>query len=290
MSKVPSIIVEGVDDIPIYDELVNNIEHDYKVFAVENLEGFNAGCDGVISAMNYIDALPRSRHDYEKFIIGIIDKDVKDFRNEIPDNKYIFPLKYYSMESHFICKDLIIDLVKYSTKTTASLRDLQLENLIFEKIMTSLNNLYYISLDALYGSLDSNYKSDISYSATVGRFKDPVLLNKIELKKTQLQEFADSKGISFNIESMKKFIKGKWLLDVFCIEFEKKLKELPLECTSGAIQSCQCCISEAEEKCLYKIKEGVNHKSIKTYLMTSTNHNEFGYVKERLLAMSSRAA
>ncbi len=290
MTKTPTVVVEGIDDVPVYDNLAEQLEGTFQILAVENIDGYSAGCDGVTSAMDYINGLSPSKFNYKKFIVGIIDKDIKDYRGEISSNGYIFPLKYYSMESHFVCREITNELIKFSTKTTSGMRGEVLESYVYNKVISSLNLLYLISLEALKGGIDRNYTAEVSFSSNVGRFKDPTLISRIREKEELLLSFAHSLELSFSIESMRKFVKGKWLLEVFCIEIEKVIKTLSLECSNNEFDTCQFCISEAYDKCLYKIKDGINHKVIKCHAMNFTNNSNFEYIKSKLNEMVSDAA
>ncbi|MCD9530447.1 hypothetical protein [Photobacterium carnosum] len=288
MTKVPTIVLEGIDDISVYDSIMESTNKQYFFIAVENIEGYEPGCDGVINAMNFIDNIPSTKYKLDDYILGIIDKDVKDCRDELPNNKYIFPLKYYSMESHFFCEEIISDLVKFSTKTTRDLRNNKLDKYIFNQIVNNLNNLYFFSIEALKGSLDKEYEAEVSYSFTEGRLNNNTILsNKINDKRNQLIDFAGTKNLQFNNECIKKVVKGKWLLYMFCYEFEQVLKILPNNCLDDHFDSCQFCIAETTSKCLFRMKEGITHKSIRHYAQQNCHVSNFDYIRDKLSTLAS---
>ncbi|MEZ9409342.1 hypothetical protein BCU53_024390 (plasmid) [Vibrio lentus] len=289
MTKTPVIIVEGIDDMPVYKDIAVSIDIEAQVLASELIKDGKSGCEGVKELMADIDALPESRYDYKDYIVGIIDKDVTDYRGEIPDYKCLFPLRYYSMESHFVCETTVLDLLKSSTKTTNNLLDERVKGVVTSSIMNSLNRLYLVSLEALQGALDSEYDSLFSYSCTSGRaYCDENLFNQISDKKAELESFAQSKGIEFDLESMRKFIKGKWLLDIYFREFDKALKTLPQFCESGEIIQCEFCMVGVADKCSYTIKNTITPDALRTLAMTSTDNRNFDYIKDKFRQLKQK--
>jgi hypothetical protein len=57
MSKTPYVIVEGVDDIKIYEEIASSAGVPCEIYSVEQLEGLTGGNDGVIQALEIIESL-----------------------------------------------------------------------------------------------------------------------------------------------------------------------------------------------------------------------------------------
>ena len=105
MSKTPYVIVEGVDDIHIYEEIAKSAQVLCEVYSVEMLEGLVGGNDGVIQAMESIESLnmPEGKSAKE-FILGIIDCDARYYRGEMPVLESVLSLSVYSIESHFVSK------------------------------------------------------------------------------------------------------------------------------------------------------------------------------------------
>ena len=282
MTKRPIAIVEGVDDIQVYDDVSKASGIKIKVLPVECIEGANQGCDGVIELMDKILSLQTSKYDYKKYVVGIIDKDVRDYRKNIPENELVFPLKYYSMESHFVCEQRILDLVKQFTKTTDELRTNTLHTHLVGEVNKALNSLYLYSLESLKGAIDSNYTSDFSYSCSAGRIgRDTALEQRIQAKKDELLSFAVENQVSCDLESMRKFVKGKWLIDLFSQELVRAITSLNGKCGEGQLKKCELCITEIENKCSYKIKEGVNHTHIKLSMMSNLDSPNFEYLKNK---------
>lgn len=282
MTKIATVIVEGVDDVPVYDSICSHLDKNYDVIAVENIDEFPEGSIGVIQAMEKISSMPSSQHIPTNYILGIIDKDVRDFRNEIPQNDLVFMLNQYSMESHFVSEEALIGITNRSIKATSNLKGEDLNQFIFDKVKESIGDLYLYSLEALKGATDSSYDADFSYSYKFGRMKDPVIKQNMELKKTSLMNFANTLGVTQCMDSLKKISKGKWLLSYFSEQLEKVFQTLPSDCNNSHIEKCQFCLNEAVNKCQYKLKEGVTHITIKSFALEEVKGTELNYVRDRL--------
>jgi hypothetical protein len=285
MTKIATVIVEGVDDVPVYDSICSHLNKKYDVIAVENIDNFAEGSVGVIQAMEKISFMPSCSHIPKSYILGIIDKDVRDYRNEVPQNDLVFMLNQYSMESHFVSEEALKGIINRSIKATSNLKDEKLNEFIFQKVQESISELYLYSLEALKGATDSTYDSDFSYSYKYGRIKDPVIKQKMDIKKTPLMTYAHSLGITECINSLKKISKGKWLLSYFCEQLEKIFQNLPSDCNNSHIEKCQFCINEALNKCQYKLKEGITHITIKSFALEEVEGAELNYIRSRLEIM-----
>ena len=77
ITGVPALIVEGIDDISIYDNLALKVPFEYEVYAVENIEGFSEGCEQVILAVEELNTLESEAHELTNHVLGVIDKDVR---------------------------------------------------------------------------------------------------------------------------------------------------------------------------------------------------------------------
>ncbi|MDP2635105.1 MULTISPECIES: DUF4435 domain-containing protein [unclassified Pseudoalteromonas] len=290
MTNLPSVLVEGVDDIGVYDKILNSDSKISEIIAIETIEGYTKGCESVINATNYLESKNNGHYNYVDYLVGIIDKDVRDYRNELPENSLILPLTAYSIESHFVNSDVLDYLLRSCTKGNSELFTENLNNKLMGEIIESMELLYIASLDALKGALKSDYTSDFGYCQGYGRLKDHNLASKLYAKKDDLEEFAVQLSLSSNLETLKKICKGKWLLSVFCEELEKSIKSLPDECGTDPVSSCQMCISQAENSCLYRLMEGFTHKSMRSIAQRVTTTSELQYIRERVNTMYSLVA
>ncbi|EGR3003020.1 hypothetical protein DMW06_22240 [Vibrio parahaemolyticus] len=282
MTKVPTIIVEGIDDIQVYEKISKSAKVKTHVVASELIYPFKPGCTGVIELMESIDQLPSSKYTVSDFVVGIIDKDLRDYRNETNDLSCLFPLKYYSMESHYICCSKILSIVSSMTKVSSRLLNDKLCEHIKSEINSSLERLYLGSLEALASSILSDYQGEISYSGSVGRvYCDNEMYSRIESKKEFLLQLANEHDICFDLDSMRKFVKGKWLIDSYIKALESSIKNLNTHCGEDLLDVCDFCLSEAEDKCAYAAKETLSIHSIKALIMNDVDSDNFDYLRDK---------
>jgi len=286
MTKTPIIIVEGIEDVKIYDAIAESIGKKCQVLPIECIDGYHEGNEHVINSMNHILEIPPSRYNYSEYILGIIDKDVRDFRRSIPINPLIFPLSVYSIESHFVNKESILLFIKNLTRATSDLIIEELQEIVIAEVLNKFKDLYLFSLDALKGAIDSEHQSYFSYSFSEGRVIDNTDIISIRQREETLLSFAQDMRIEYNLDTLKKISKGKWLLFLFCYHLEKEIRLLPLKCRTHQVPSCRVCVTDIE-KCLYKIKDGVTHKTLKSIILNSVETNELDYIREKISTLHS---
>lgn len=289
ITGVPAIIVEGIDDISIYDEISTRVPFGVEIYAIENIEGFSEGCNQVVSAIEDLNSLPNDTHTLSNHILGIIDKDVRDYRDELPEVEPLLILNYYSIESHFVSNKIISNILSLSSKTNRDLVSDELCSQIMDEIETKLLDLYYFSLESLRNSMDSTYVENFSYSYNVGRIRDPHTRQNVLDKKIDLDAFATSLGITPCIDTLKSISKGKWLIDIFSQELLNSMNGLQEKCAESSIETCKSCVSEAFDKCLYRIKEGFTKKTIKSLVLSNIEGAEVQYIEDRIASIKGVA-
>ncbi len=282
MTSIPILIVEGIDDISIYSKLANKVPFDVEVYAVENIEGYGEGCSHVIKAIKELNRLPNSNHNLSNHILGIIDKDVRDFRGELPEVEPILVLNYYSIESHFVSKTIIKHILTLCTKANKELITDDLCELIMDEIEIKLIDLYYFSLESLKNAIEPDYEENFSYSFSCGRIKDSNTRELVLSKKDELDIFAVDMGVIPCLDTLKCITKGKWLIDVFSSELICSINNLKNQCKENRISSCKSCVTEAYDKCLYRIKDGFTKGAIKSLSLSNINGSEFDYIVDAI--------
>lgn len=288
MSKTPCIIVEGVDDIRIYEEIAKSAQVSCEVYCVEMLQGLDGGNDGVIQVMEHIESLTMPAGKFAKeFVLGVIDCDARYYRGEMPVLESIFSLNVYSIESHFVSKFSIKLSIDQSTRI--SLGDEVDIDLIFSNIEARIFDLYYFSLDALKSSVDVSYSSIINFSANAGRRKDEKTIAELVSKKVELDAFAATFGLAPNIDSLRKFAKGKWLLTAFSEELFSEIEKLVEKCKSVTITQCRMCELDNTGPCLYQLREGVSKKSLCSTLKSFVHIPEFDYIRGTFKSLAATA-
>ncbi len=289
MTSTPIIIVEGNDDISIYENILLSLDLDFKVYASENLKVISSGKAGCVGVKHSLEVIEFNSNglDYEKHILGIIDKDVSVFRGDDNTLKGLFVLKYYSIESHYITKEIIPYIVNNLTLISLKSFDDKISDIIFSNILEKLNDLYYISLEALRNACESEYESLFRYQPnSIHSIRQHTNFErdreKLEEKLEDLNIFAESFNLSKNIDSLRLIAKGKWILEDFISELNQELNAISNLCKSGDIEKCQFCINETYDKCLYIMKSKNEKNNIKRLLFNNVNISELDYIKDRM--------
>lgn len=287
MIDKPMLIVEGVDDIKIYENITERINREYDVYAIENIPNYSEGCEEVIRAINDLQTKINENEKNGKYILGIIDADVRHFKNSIPNMKELFVLKYYSIESHFISRSnlkVLIGELTYNGNKNISKEVLDYCESDLEK---RLKELYYYSLDALKNAVVKNYISTIGYSDNPGLLYNGSKWPIIEKKKRNLDYFAKKFSLNYDLKNIKRITKGKWLLFYYSSSVLNKLITLKDACRDNKIPQCQYCKRGNYSKCLYKLNASYNVDLIQRKLLTYYDNNELKYIYDRLLLLGS---
>lgn len=279
MTNTPAIIVEGVDDVRIYESLADQSLERSAVFSAKWIEELSAGgASSVADAIKLLRDPPSSKRLIEDYVLGIIDRDVKPYRSELPNDDAILVLKYYSIESHFVDEETIPSAVQRFTRVPNSLVKEFSASTLMNNIEPKLLDVYYFALESLVAATQNGYTACFSYSEKIGRKNDPYTRSTVLEKCPALDVFAASYGLSPELATIKKISKGKWLLSVFCESLFQELKSLNQLCSSGAIKKCNSCASGHPEECLYKARDGVSSKTIYSLLIDS-DITELQYIR-----------
>jgi len=284
MSNTPIILVEGAADIPIYEQLSESNDLKSEVYAVENIDGFAAGCRGVIDCLNEI----REHSDgtsIENHILGIIDRDARYYRGEIPLDKALLVLEYYSMESHFITEEATALIVRTVTRVTNTLLEKGTRELIHNKIQKSLLELFTLSLEALKNAVQEDYESLFGYGTNIQQIKNQNLHVEVMEKERELDEFATSINIEKSWDNLLKVCKGKWVFFEYCQLLQKEVASLANRCKESQIKQCQFCFKESFDNCLYKIQSNFNETNIRQLLFSNLHTSNLNYVVDRVSAL-----
>jgi len=286
MSSTPIIIVEGDDDVSIYDKITESLDKSYEVYASENiieLSDGKSGCSGVIKCLEEIEE-HSDGIEFENFILGIIDRDASIYRGDDMDIKGLFILNYYSIESHLVninsVRHILLNMTNTSTK---QINENNIDSIIFSNLLTKLSQLYYISLDALKNACESEYNEDYKYSDKLGKIINDSYEDKMSLKKTDLDEFATMHNLSNDFNSLLLIVKGKWLLTYFIKMLQHELNNIKYLCKNAEISQCQFCATNKSDKCIFKLLFAYDEKTVKVLIMNEySNFTDINYIKERI--------
>lgn len=282
MTGVPAVIVEGVDDISIYSALAKKSPINVEVYAVEYIDGFGEGCREVIRAVGELEILPKTSNDLRAYVLGVIDKDVRDFRNEIPLSPMILVLNCYSIENHFLSIESVRNILSLCTRISREAIDDGFCDTVMSAVKERVFFYYYHYLESLKKALDENYSAKFSYAFPPGRLKDEVLMGAIEGKKHELDDFAATLGLDKTMETMKSIGRGKWLIEIFSWEVFRCISKREGVCANDNIRKCPSCMAASYRKCLYKIKDGINSSTIKNLTLSVVDGSDFDYISHRI--------
>lgn len=284
MSETPMLVVEGVDDISIYEGVCSQLGKYFEVVAVQNLKDMSEGNRGVIEFINLLLDLNYDG-DLGNYILGIIDRDARYYRAEVVNNSAIFMLKWYSMESHFITQDAIKCVIEQCTRIQPKLLTDELINMVYEKLAMNLMSLYYLSLECLKKACVKEYESLASYKMNVQHLRAIGVFETISDRKENLDEFAQQKGISNDMSGLLNICKGKWVMSEFCKSLIFELKNLKIKCFHDEITQCQFCHSGNNDLCLYGFEGSYNESQVSSIIKKNEGYTQFGYLKQRIANM-----
>jgi len=293
ITQRPLIVVEGKDDIQFYDNICELTNKNFKIFAIENIYGYTEGCDKVIELTSDLQHKLHTDIILQKLYLGIIDKDVREYRdltsyNSILGFLNLFVLDYYSYESHYVTKNIIKKILKHYTSVNNDLIDDVLLDTIYTELKEEiLETLYYPSLEALKNALTHNYNSDVGYSNKFNEFsKNPLKIANINSKQVDLDLFASQVNIDKDFQKLKSFSKGKWILECFSNHLKNKLENLPLNCRNNLINQCQYCQQSNHEKCLYKLKISLSNLNLPELIRPYIDEIETSYIIDKLKSLN----
>lgn len=285
MSKVPVLIVEGVDDIPIYERLSMAIEVECDVYAAATLSKGREGCRGVLDNIFEIRSASQGIP-VERFVLGVIDRDARFYRGELDLDPAVFSLNYYSIESHYISPCSVEFLIPRFTSATRKLINPEMARVIFDSIFSEIAYLYYVSLEALKNACDRSYESEFGYSDNIKSIINRGLHNKIMEKKTELDAFAESLNLSLSIDSLLKICKGKWVGEIYSDHLYSTMIALPGNCQKEKVPQCQACRTGEPDKCLYRKTSFFSSDILMRQASHNTEAHYLGYIKDRIQLLS----
>lgn len=287
-SDIPIVLVEGKDDPQIYKRIAKTNNKTIDVYPINTIDEYASGCDNVIKAIDKLQPKFEERSENIKRLVGIIDRDVRPYRelyeNEIDYKtlKGLFILKYYSIETYFATDNSIAKLIEKLTYLSTD----EVTQEIIQIVMNNFNDikekLYLISLEALKNACVKDYTSIVGYDDDSvkdnGRFIN--FVSSVETKKVELLSFASEKDITEN--DLKLICKGKWFLNHFVNKANEQIKELSTLCRNDDINMCKSCLTGNNHDCHYKYKVGYQTQAIYNDTMEYVDNNECSDILEMI--------
>jgi hypothetical protein len=247
------IIVEGEYDY-IYEYIADDIEtNKYEIIPIEKLIG-KKGNLALESLILEIEKFAKEEElEYIPHLIGIVDRDYREYENRLTNSNILFILEYYSIESYFINREVLYNSLEFSIRSKRLMDD-SFVNLLYNEIKDKL-------IDELYVKSIQKLEKHLEIDKVIEKFK----LDK-------------------SIETLLKVTKGKDLLREFLkqvvdIVCKQKLYKL---CRDQKIKSCiKYNDKNHEQFCLYSTQK-YDFRQLKKYAFEQTDIKTLTPIKERI--------
>ncbi len=194
----------------------------------------------------------------------------------------MYVLDYYSLENYYFNKEVVEKTLSSFIINPNLATDFIISSMYQEILNYLIENLYYISLEALKKSCDNNYDAIIGYKPN--NIDDFLKDNRLIDRRNDLDIFAKNKNIKKTEDNIYKIVKGKWLISTFCNIYFKKIKELETKCNKKEITQCDnCLIDEISEPCLYKPRKNkLNSNDLEEKIYELIDLDSLTLIKERI--------
>ncbi len=249
----PLIIVEGEYDY-IYEYLSDSIkENHYEIIPIEHFIG-QKGNIALEKCVLEIEQFANNEElEYIPHILGIIDRDYREYRNSLTASSILYILDFYSIESYFVNREILYKALKFSIRS---------KRLMNEDFVRTL------------------------YSQITDKLVDSLYLSSIEkLKKhLEVEEVSNRFGLHQSFETLLKLTKGKDLLTRFLFEIQKILSEQHLYklCYQESVEACSKYSEKEHSKfCLY-ITARYDIPQLRKYAFEQVDIETLTPIKERL--------
>ncbi len=287
MVKEPLVVVEGKDDLPIYTKLAGTISGNINVKPIQYFKGCSSGCSEIERKIEEVNNIYSHEHKAYDYFLGVVDRDAKEFRGEIKNYDGIFYLDTYSFENSFVSKNTLLSMVENITSLTESELTGDLSESLLNEINSSLTDFYYVTLEALKNSVETNYEGLIGFSdAYETALKNPNIKIQLLNKREGLDIFANEKNLSCDcILNFSHFCKGKWHLKYFLTEIKKYAKNLHSLC-GVHLEQCPYCKINDYSNCLYKVKSNIDVSHMITFMKSDLDNADFEAIKNKLTQLA----
>ncbi len=248
----PLIIVEGEYDY-IYEYLSDNIEKDCEITPIGNLIG-KEGNLAIEKLMLDIENFAKEENlEYIPHILGLIDRDFREYEDNLIESPILFILDFYSIESYFVNNEILYKILDSSIRSKRLINNVPVSSLYNKIKETLINDLYLQSINKLKIHLEINE-----------------VVDKFELLKS--------------FETLLKITKGKDLLTRFLVEIQNILSKdiLYKYCRDGKISPCKRYYEDKHQNfCLYKTQK-YNIPQLRKYSFEQVDIKSLIPIKNRI--------
>ena len=260
----PLIIVEGeydfiyeyiLDSIDLMDYIVTPIGHLVPQNNSEYVDENKKKKEGNLALEKFIlelESYAKSKNlEYIPHVLGIIDRDYREYENSLTDSEILYILEYYSIESYFVNREVCYKILHNSIR--------------------SKRLINYTISDMIYDEVASNLLSEL-YKHSVDKLQKHLEIDDVE------NLFNRTFSILFKITQ------GKDLLTRFLAKFQTILstQDLYKRCMNNEITVCTHREEEEHKKfCLYlTLKYDI--RQLRKFVMEQTDILTLTPIKERL--------
>jgi len=249
----PLIIVEGEYDY-IYEYLSDSIkDNHYVITPVRDLIG-KEGNLALEELLLDIESFANNEElEYVSHILGIIDRDYREYEDRLTQSEILFILEFYSIESYFINVEILYKCLYFSIRSKRLMCNSFVEP-IYQNIMNELVNFFY------QGSIEKLRKH------------------------LEVDEVIDMFQLNESFETLLKLTKGKDLLTRFLVEIQEILssKKLYKLCRDKKVALCPKYHDNEHEKfCLYATQK-YDVPQLRKYVFEQIDIASLTPIKERL--------
>ncbi len=280
ITGTPVLLVEGKDDFQVYNRIATSISKTVDIYPINTIEDYASGCESVIEAVHKLQPKYKEREDNDRRIIGIIDRDVRPYR-ELAEGEIdyktltgLFILKHYSIETYFATKQNLAKIIEKHTYLSHDSVTDEIVDLVEQNFDPIKEDLYLVSLEALKNACTHDYSSvfgydndDLKNSGGLNHFR-----TQLTPRTDDLLRFAEGKALSE--EDLKLICKGKWYLSHYVNTAYEKIKQLLELCRNNEIPQCRSCSTGNQNDCLYKHKTGYQPQAIVNDIMEYVDKDE----------------
>ena len=294
--EVPVVVVEGKDDKPFYEGIIMLSGKEMALYGVGHIKwSGTSNCEEIIRLFTQKRFQAElSKRDNQKYILGIIDGDARDYK-PLEHQNYkkilsLYKLVFYSFESYFVSEENLKHLLESVTRFPKRKTTQQTVDYFFKKFDTIKKRMFLASVDCLKGLQDNSYTSYFSFENTsfTSFINDHRIDGIISQREVDLDGFINSNGINID-KDFKKIIKGKWLLNSFSQIIYDELKNILRNCNTVNVDKCSYCNKMINnENCEWKYKNTIpNSNILETFIYLNTDSPEFDEIKNVINALGN---
>jgi hypothetical protein len=241
------VIVEGEYDF-IYEYIADSVmENHYEIITIESFIN-KSGNRAVENLILEIEIFAKDEGlEYIPYLVGIVDRDYREYENRLTQSDMLYILDFYSIESYFANKEVLRNMLLFSIRS---------ERLVTEEL-----------IDMLYIKITNELENEL-YKKSIEKIKKHINTRNFNIPQ------------SFDV--LLKITKGKELLNRFILKSNEYQRKLYSWCRDGEITPCKNKKNSEHEKfCLYIITRYDIHQ-LRNTIFKNVNLNSLIPIKERI--------